>query len=71
MGTDLGIMLPENPEDPESAMVAGLPNEYLAESVDSATIIPEDPRNLDGLRDYLEEIVTARLASSEVIAWRW
>jgi len=55
MGTDLGIMLPENPEDPESAMVAGLPKEYLAESVDSATIIPEDPRNLDGLRDYLEE----------------
>jgi ABC-type antimicrobial peptide transport system permease subunit len=48
-------MLPENPEDPESAMVAGLPNEYLTESVDSATIIPEDPRNLDGLRDYLEE----------------
>jgi ABC-type antimicrobial peptide transport system permease subunit len=55
MGTDLGIMLPENPEDPESPKVAGLPNEYLAESVDSATIIPEDPRNLDALRDYLEE----------------
>lgn len=55
MGTDLGIMLPENPADPDSALVSGLPNEYVAASVDSATIIPEDPRNLDGLRDYLEE----------------
>ncbi len=55
MGTDLGIMLPEDHEDPDSAMIAGLPNEYLAESVDSATIIPKDPRNLDALRDYLDE----------------
>ena len=55
MGTDLGIMIPENREDPDSPMVAGLPSEYLAESVDSATIIPQDPRNLDALRDYLEE----------------
>jgi len=55
MGTDLGIEMPENPEDPDSPKVAGLPAEYLADSVDSATIIPKDPRNLDGLRDYLEE----------------
>jgi ABC-type antimicrobial peptide transport system permease subunit len=55
MGTDLGILLPEDHEDPDSPMIAGLPNEYLAESVDSATIIPKDPRNLDALRDYLEE----------------
>ena len=55
MGTDLEIVIPENPANPESPMVTGLPNEYLAESVDSATIIPRDPRNLDALRDYLEE----------------
>jgi len=55
MGTDLGIELHEDPHDPESPLIAGLPNEYLAESVDSATIIPRDPRDLDALRDYLEE----------------
>jgi len=55
MGTDLGITLPLDPKDPDSPMIAGLPNEYLAESVDSATIIPKDPRNLDALRDYLNE----------------
>lgn len=55
MGTDLGIEMPENPEDPDSPKVAGLPAEYLADSVDSATIIPRDPRNLDSLRDYLEQ----------------
>jgi len=55
MGTDLGRTVRLNPEDPNSPKVAGLPYEYVAESVDSATIIPEDPRNLDALRDYLEE----------------
>ena len=35
--------------------VMGLSNEYLIDSVDSATIIPKDPRKLEGLRDYLEE----------------
>lgn len=55
MGTDLGIELHEDPHDPESPLIAGLPNEYLAESVDSATIILRDPRDLDALRDYLEE----------------
>lgn len=55
MGTDLGILLLEDHEDPESPLIAGLPNEYLAEAVDSATIIPKDPHNLDALRDYLEE----------------
>ncbi len=55
MGTDLGRTVRLNPEDPNSPKVAGLPFEYVAESVDSATIIPRDPRNLDALRDYLEE----------------
>jgi len=55
MGTDLGITLPLDPKDPDSPLISGLPNEYLAESVDSATIIPQDARNLDALRDYLEE----------------
>lgn len=55
MGTDLGITYRENPANPNSPKIAGLPNEYLADLVDSATIIPEDPRNLDSLRDYLEE----------------
>jgi cell division protein FtsX len=55
MGTDLGRTVPLNPKDPDSPKVAGLPYEYVAESVDSATIIPQDPRNLDGLRNYLEE----------------
>ena len=48
-------MFSDNLDDPDAPLVAGLPNEYLAESVDSATIIPEDPRDLDSLRDYLEE----------------
>ncbi|MCB2214053.1 ABC transporter permease [bacterium] len=30
-------------------------NEYLADSVNSAIMIPQEPRNLAGLRDYLEE----------------
>lgn len=55
MGTDLEIKFLENPSDPNSALIPGLPNEYLVESVDSATIIPQDPRDLDSLRDYLEE----------------
>jgi len=55
MGTDLGIMSREYPDDLNSLKVIGIPNEYIAESVDSATIIPENPRDLDGLRDYLEE----------------
>ncbi|MEL7626575.1 MAG: ABC transporter permease [Anaerolineaceae bacterium] len=55
MGTDLDFKIPENPDDPDSPKVAGLPAEYLADSIDSATIIPKDPRNLDALRDYLEE----------------
>ncbi len=55
MGSDLGYMFSDNLDDPDAPLVAGLPNEYLAESVDSATIIPEDPRDLDSLRDYLEE----------------
>jgi ABC-type antimicrobial peptide transport system permease subunit len=55
MGTDLGIMSREYPDDLNSLKVIGIPNEYIAESVDSATIIPENPRDLDALRDYLEE----------------
>ncbi|HOZ37870.1 MAG TPA: hypothetical protein PLH64_03885 [Anaerolineaceae bacterium] len=55
MGTDLGRTVRLNPEDPDSPKVAGLPYEYVAASVDSATIIPENPRDLDGLRNYLEE----------------
>ena len=55
MGTDLGRTVRVNPEDPDSPKVAGLPYEYVAASVDSATIIPENPRDLDGLRNYLEE----------------
>ena len=55
MGTDLGRTVRLDPEDPNSPKEAGLPYEYIAESVDSATIIPEDPRNLDALRDYLED----------------
>lgn len=39
----------------ETVWSEGLPNEYLIENVDSATIIPQDVRNLDSLRDYLEE----------------
>lgn len=39
----------------ETVWSEGLPNEYLIENVDSATIIPQDVRNLDALRDYLEE----------------
>ncbi len=54
MGTDLGRTVRLNPDDPNSPKVPGLPYEYVAESVDSATIIPENPRDLDGLRDYLE-----------------
>ena len=41
--------------NPDTPLVLGLSNEYLADSLDSATIIPKDPRNLDALRDYLEE----------------
>ncbi|MDD2522714.1 MAG: hypothetical protein PHW11_07840 [Anaerolineaceae bacterium] len=55
MGTDLGYMLPEDLNNPETSLVAGLPNEYLSDAIDSATIIPKDPRDLNGLRDYLEE----------------
>ncbi len=54
MGTDFGYMVADSSENPDT-MVLGLPSEYIADSVDSATIIPKDPRNLDGLRDYLEE----------------
>lgn len=58
MGKDIAMYVSVNSvdsQDSDSTVVNGLPNEYLAESVDSATIIPQDPRDLDSLRDYLEE----------------
>ena len=57
MGSDRYMMAALYTGDSEVEMLPrpGLPNEYLADSVDSATIVPNDPRNLDGLRDYLEE----------------
>jgi len=54
MGSDRHLMQADT-SDTNTPMTPGLPNEYLADSLDSATIIPKDPRNLDALRDYLEE----------------
>lgn len=55
MGSDLDYLdLPDPEKDPlPPEQVA--PNEYLANLADSATIIPQDARKLDELRDYLEE----------------
>lgn len=56
MGTDLELVISGGIGSTEPAITyTGIPNEYLAESVDAATIIPEDARELDALRDYLEE----------------
>jgi len=55
MGTDLGYSTAGSQGGTDIPAEPGLPNEYLAESVDSVTIIPRYPHNLDGLRDYLEE----------------
>lgn len=56
MGTDQGYYFTiGNQEFTDGPDKPGLPNEYLADSVDSVTIIPRYPQNLDGLRDYLEE----------------
>ena len=54
MGSDR-YLIQADTSDTNTPMTPGLPNEYLADSLDSATIIPKDPRNLDALRDYLEE----------------